>query len=105
VFTDLAVADGADWVFGIAALAGRRDQHAPTASIITAWRLIDQRVDAAHLTVGWGLPVVQVALANCVFRDGIAGCAGGVERRARVGGLDSNVERPVRGDAHRSRSP
>jgi len=51
VFGDLAaaVADGADCVSGIGALVDQRDQHGAVASVTTAWRLLDQRVDAAHL--------------------------------------------------------
>ena len=49
VFTDLAVADGADCVAGIGALGDQEAQHGPVASVSTAWRLIDGRVDAAHL--------------------------------------------------------
>ena len=50
VFTDLAaaVADGADCVAGIGALGDQEAQHGPVASVSTAWRLIDGRVDAAH---------------------------------------------------------
>jgi len=51
VFTDMAaaVADGADCVSGIGSLADRRDQHAPVASVTTAWRLLARRVDAGRL--------------------------------------------------------
>ena len=51
VFTDLAaaVADGADCVSGIGSLVDQQAQHGPVASLTTAWRLIDARVDAAHL--------------------------------------------------------
>jgi hypothetical protein len=51
VFGDLAaaVADGADCVSGIGALVDQRAQHGAVASVTTAWRLLDQRVDAAHL--------------------------------------------------------
>jgi hypothetical protein len=51
VFTDLAaaVADGADCVSGIGSLVDQRAQHGPVASVTTAWRLIDSRVDARHL--------------------------------------------------------
>ena len=62
VFTDLAaaVADGADCVSGIGSLVDQRAQHGPVASVTTAWRLIDSRVDARHLGAvkaargGWG---------------------------------------------------
>ena len=51
VFTDLAtaVADGADCVSGIGQLSDQGAQHGPVASVSTAWRLIDHRIDAAHL--------------------------------------------------------
>ena len=52
VFADLAaaVADGADCIDGIGQLCGDRE-HAfgPKASTTTMWRLVDQRIDAAHL--------------------------------------------------------
>lgn len=51
VFTDLAavVADGADCVSGIGSLVDQQAQHGPVASVTTAWRLIDAKVDAARL--------------------------------------------------------
>src|SRR6476660_10507616 len=51
VFTDLAaaVADGADCVSGVGSLVDQQVQHGPVASLTTTWRLLDQRVDAAHL--------------------------------------------------------
>ena len=51
VFTDLAaaVADGADCVSGIGSLVDQQAQHGPVASVTTAWRLIDARVDVVHL--------------------------------------------------------
>ena len=52
VFADLAaaVADGADCIDGIGQLCGDRE-HAfgAKASTTTMWRLVDQRIDAAHL--------------------------------------------------------
>jgi hypothetical protein len=50
VFTDLAaaVADGADAISGIAALADREELHGSVASVPTAWRLLD-RIDEQHL--------------------------------------------------------
>ena len=58
VFTDLAaaVADGADCVSGIGSLVDQQAQHGPVASVTTAWRLIDSRVDAQHLASGEGGP-------------------------------------------------
>lgn len=51
VFGDLAavVADGADCVSGIGGLLDQRAQHGSVASVTTTWRLLDQRLDAAHL--------------------------------------------------------
>jgi hypothetical protein len=51
VFCDVAaaVADGADCVSGIASLRDRPVLHGPVASTPTAWRLVDRRIDAAHL--------------------------------------------------------
>ena len=51
VFTDraAAVAYDADRGSGIGGLADRRDQHAPVASVTTAWRLLTRRVDAGRL--------------------------------------------------------
>ena len=52
VFADLtaAVADGADCIDAVGQLCGDRE-HAlgAKASTTTMWRLIDQRIDAAHL--------------------------------------------------------
>lgn len=60
VFADLAaaVADGADCIDGVGQLCGDRE-HAfgASASTTTMWRLIDERIDAAHL------PGVQAARA------------------------------------------
>ena len=52
VFADLAVAvaDGADCVSGIGSLVDQQALHGPVASLTTTWRLIDERVDAAHLS-------------------------------------------------------
>src|SRR6476659_5501539 len=52
VFADLAaaVADGADCIDGVGQLCGDRE-HAlgAKASTTTMWRLVDERIDAAHL--------------------------------------------------------
>ena len=52
VFADLAVAvaDGADCVSGIDSLVDQQDLHGPVASLTTTWRLLDERIDAAHLS-------------------------------------------------------
>ncbi|VBA60404.1 hypothetical protein LAUMK191_05504 [Mycobacterium attenuatum] len=52
VFADLAaaVADGADCIDGVGQLCGDREHvFEAAASTTTMWRLVDQRVDAAHL--------------------------------------------------------
>jgi Transposase DDE domain group 1 len=53
VFADLAaaVADGADCVDGVGQLwADREHAFGPVASTTTLWRLVDERIDAAHLS-------------------------------------------------------
>jgi hypothetical protein len=56
VFADLAaaVADGADCIDGVGQLCGDRE-HAfgAKASTSTMWRLVDERIDAAHLPGIW----------------------------------------------------
>ncbi len=52
VFADLAaaVADGADCVDGVGQLLGDRERvFGAVASTTTLWRLVDERIDAAHL--------------------------------------------------------
>ena len=52
VFADLAaaVAGGADCIDGVGQRCGDREHvFGPAASTTTMWRLIDQRIDAAHL--------------------------------------------------------
>ena len=52
VFADLAaaVADGADCIDGVGQLCGDREHvFGPKASTTTMWRLVDHRIDAAHL--------------------------------------------------------
>ena len=52
VFADLAaaVADGADCIDGVGQLCGDREHvFGAKASTTTMWRLIDERIDAAHL--------------------------------------------------------
>ena len=68
VFTDVAVAvaDGADAISGIGALADRGGLHGPVASVPTAWRVLD-RVDAAHL------PLVRRARARAREKAWAAG--------------------------------
>jgi Transposase DDE domain group 1 len=73
VFTDLAaaVADGADCVSGVGSLVDQQVQHGPVASLTTTWRLLDQRVDAAHL------PAMKAARASARAAVWAAGGAPG----------------------------
>ncbi|GAT15911.1 transposase, IS4 family protein, partial [Mycolicibacterium thermoresistibile] len=60
VFADLAaaVADGADCIDGVGQLCGDREHvFGAAASTTTMWRLVDERIDAAHL------PAVRAARA------------------------------------------
>ena len=72
VFADLAaaVADGADCIDGVGQLCGDRE-HAfgAKASTTTMWRLVDQRIDAAHL------PKVRTARAEARAAAWAAGAA------------------------------
>ena len=59
VFADLAaaVADGADCIDGVGQLCGDREHvFGAKASTTTMWRLVDERIDAAHLPGGAGGP-------------------------------------------------
>ena len=59
VFADLAaaVADGADCIDGVGQLCGDREHvFGAKASTTTMWRLVDERIDAAHLPRGAGGP-------------------------------------------------
>lgn len=72
VFADLAaaVADGADCIDGVGHLCGDRE-HAfgAKASTTTMWRLVDERIDAAHL------PAVRAARAAARAKAWTAGAA------------------------------
>lgn len=72
VFADLAaaVADGADCIDGVGQLCGDRE-HAfgAKASTTTMWRLVDERIDAAHL------PKVRAARAAARAAAWAAGAA------------------------------
>ena len=72
VFADLAaaVADGADCIDAVAQLCGDRE-HAfgAKASTTTMWRLVDQRIDAAHL------PAVRAARSAARAAAWAAGAA------------------------------
>ena len=71
-FADLAaaVADGADCVDGVGQLLGDREQvFGPVGSTTTLWRLVDERIDAAHL------PGIRAARAHARKRAWDAGAA------------------------------
>ena len=98
VFADLAaaVADGADCIDGVGQLCGDREHvFGAKASTTTMWRLVDERIDAAHL------PAVRAARA--------AAQSGGVGGRSRpdTGGLAAHRyrrhpgHRPLRQQAER----
>jgi hypothetical protein len=72
LFADLAaaVADGADCVDGVGQLWADREQvFGPVGSTTTLWRLVDERIDAAHL------PKVRAARAHARARAWAAGAA------------------------------
>jgi len=71
VFTDLvaAVADGADCVSGIGALVDQQILHGPVASLTTTWRLLDQRIDSAHLA---GIKKARAAARVAAWAAGAA---------------------------------
>ena len=72
VFADLAaaVADGADCIDGVGQLCGDREHvFGAKASTTTMWRLVDQRIDAAHL------PRVRAARAAARAAAWAAGAA------------------------------
>jgi Transposase DDE domain group 1 len=72
VFADLAaaVADGADCIDGVGQLCGDREHvFGAKASTTTMWRLVDQRIDAAHL------PGVRAARAGARAAAWAAGAA------------------------------
>jgi hypothetical protein len=72
VFADLAaaVADGADCIDGVGQLCGDREHvFGAAASTTTMWRLVDARIDAAHL------PGVRAARAAARARAWAAGAA------------------------------
>jgi hypothetical protein len=72
VFADLAaaVADGADCIDGVGQLCGDREHvFGRKASTTTMWRLVDQRIDAAHL------PAIRAARASARAAAWAAGAA------------------------------
>ena len=77
VFADLAaaVADGADCIDGVGRLCGDRE-HAfgAAASTTTMWRLVDRRIDAAHLP---RVRAARAAARSAAWAAGAAPAAGG----------------------------
>jgi hypothetical protein len=77
VFADLAaaVADGADCIDAVGQLCGDRE-HAlgPKASTTTMWRLIDDRIDTAHLP---GVRAARAGARAAAWAAGAAPAAGG----------------------------
>jgi hypothetical protein len=72
VFADLvaAVADGADCIDGVGQACGDREHvFGPAASTTTMWRLVDTRIDTAHL------PAIRAARAQARARAWAAGAA------------------------------
>jgi hypothetical protein len=76
VFADLAVAvaDGADCIDGVGQRCGDRE-HAfgAAASTTTMWRLVDQRIDAAHLP---GIRAARAAARQVAWAAGAAPAPG-----------------------------
>ena len=82
VFADLAaaVADGADCIDGVGQLCADREHlFGAKASTTTMWRLVDQRIDAAHL------PGVRAARAAARAAAWAAGAAPRADRLAGSG--------------------
>ena len=77
VFADLAaaVADGADCIDGVGQLCGDRE-HAfgAAASTTTMWRLVDRRIDAAHLP---RVRAARAAARSAAWAAGAAPAGGG----------------------------
>jgi hypothetical protein len=76
VFADLAaaVADGADCIDGVGQLCGDREHvFGAKASTTTMWRLVDQRIDAAHLP---GVREARAAARAAAWAAGAAPPAG-----------------------------
>ncbi|OIN81618.1 IS1380 family transposase [Mycobacterium malmoense] len=81
VFADLAaaVAGGADCIDGVGQLCGDREHvFGPKASTTTMWRLVDQRIDAAHL------PGIRAARAAARAAAWAAGAAPAVDEWLHV---------------------
>ena len=76
VFADLAaaVADGADCIDGVGQLCGDREHvFGAKASTTTMWRLVDERIDAAHLP---GVRAARAAARAVAWDGGAAPPAG-----------------------------
>ena len=76
VFADLAaaVADGADCIDGVGQLCGDREHvFGAKASTTTMWRLVDERIDAAHLP---GVRAARAAARAAAWGAGAAPGAG-----------------------------
>jgi len=77
VFADLAaaVADGADCIDGVGQLCGDREHvFGAKASTTTMWRLVDQRMDAAHLP---RIAAARAAARAAAWAAGAAPATGG----------------------------
>ena len=76
VFADLAaaVADGADCIDGVGQLCGDREHvFGAKASTTTMWRLVDERIDAAHLP---GVRAARASARTAAWAAGAAPAAG-----------------------------
>lgn len=76
IFADLAaaVADGADCIDGVGQLCGDREHvFGAKASTTTMWRLVDQRIDAAHLP---GIHAARAAARAAAWAAGAAPAPG-----------------------------
>lgn len=76
VFADLAaaVADGADCIDGVGQLCGDREHvFGAKASTTTMWRLVDERIDAAHLP---GIHAARAAARAAAWTAGAAPAPG-----------------------------
>jgi len=93
VFADLtaAVADGADCIDGVGQLCGDREHvFGAKASTTTMWRLVDERIDAAHL------PGVRAARAGARAAAWAAGTAPSLQQAETPTVRDGVVRREQR---------
>ncbi|MCI4674066.1 IS1380 family transposase [Candidatus Mycolicibacterium alkanivorans] len=87
VFADLAaaVADGATCIDGVGQLCGDREHvFGPAASTTTMWRLVDERIDAAHL------PAIRAARCDARAAAWAAGAAPAAGRWLHID-LDATI--------------